>query len=113
MNLMERVITNNMAVPIKYDGHQLMKYALLVRYDQRFKEEVSISFKDRMRLGEVIRGLSHGDIDDIIEVWAAIHGVASVEFAESDDQLDQMIMYVLDEIWDKKGDAKDERFRKK
>lgn len=106
MNLMERVITNNMAVPIKYDGHQLMKYALLVRYDQRFKEEVGISFSDRMRLGEVIRGLSHDDIDDIIEVWAAIHGVESVEFAESDEQLDQMIMYVLDEIWDKKGDAR-------
>lgn len=96
----------NETLIVKYDIYRLFKYALLVRFEQRFREEVGISFKDRMRLNSVLRNLTNDGVKEIIENWATVHGEKLINFGESDDQLDQMIMFVLDKIWDKKGDAR-------
>lgn len=98
--------TKNETLIVRYDIYRLFKYALLVRFEQRFREEVGISFADRMKLNSVLRKLNNDDMKKIVIHWAAVHDETLVNFGESDDQLDQMIMFVLDEIWDKKGDAR-------
>ncbi|MDT3394680.1 MAG: hypothetical protein LIR10_08955 [Bacillota bacterium] len=104
--------TKNEVLVVDYDIYQLFKYALLVRFEQRFREEVGISFADRMRLNSVLRNLKGQEMKKIVIHWAVIHDEKLVNFGESDDQLDQMIMFVLDKILDEKGDARNERLRK-
>lgn len=96
----------NETLIVKYDIYRLFKYALLVRFEQRFREEVGISFADRMRLNRVLRKLTDDAVKGLIINWCTVHNETVIKFGESDDQLDQMIMFVLDEIWDKKGDAR-------
>mgnify|MGYP003362334111 CR=1 FL=1 len=96
----------NETLIVKYDIYRLFKYALLIRFEQRFREEVGISFADRMLLNRQLRGLTNDDMKAIVVHWAAVHDEKLVNFGESDDQLDQMIMFVLDKIWDEKGDAR-------
>lgn len=91
---------------VSFNIYQLFKYALLVRFEQRFKEEVGISFTDRMLLNRVLRKLTDDAVKGLIVNWCTVHNETAIKFGESDDQLDQMIMFVLDEIWDKKGDAR-------